>query len=571
VHREEAFELSGRVNVSDLRYMLAIVAIGVVAGAILSAFWVAFNFVWGAVMPVILSQKRLTFLFTLLGLSLSFVLVYTFTPSRSTMSGTHVVLEKYHLGSGQMSTREAMINPLASFFTIALGGAAGLDGPAVTLGAGVSSIFSRALRFSPDRRKRTFLAGVASGMASIFKAPLTAILFALEIPYRRDLEREAYVEVAIAAVSSYLITIALLGPQSIFGVSVQIPRITLETIASTLLLSVVCGLYASLFVRTYNLADALGKRFFARGGFGLLLLVGGLLLGLLGYLDFNAIGPGYNLVTGLAGQTLTYTIIGLLALLLLRLLTTTVTLTFGGSGGLLIPSVVEGAVLGYLFSEILFGSANPLFVAVGISAMIAATHKVILTPIAFVAETLGLGAVVPAVLGAVFGNFVSGSLSFFPTQPYSKVKEEELALERIYTKVLKTSPSILESVTVAEVMTRNPVTVRGDLTVEEALKVFESVPYRVLPVVDEMKRPVGMIKLEDVTTAPQRIMKMTVSDLFSEVPFTVSPSTTLQEVASMMINRGYDHAFVVDDDYKLLGVVAGIDIARKLVHYYSVY
>ncbi|MDG6934473.1 MAG: chloride channel protein [Nitrososphaerota archaeon] len=563
--------MAGKLNLFDVRYMLTIVLTGLVVGALLSAFYIAFDLVWGSIMPVILEQKRLTFLFTLLGLSLSFVLVYTFTPLRSTMSGTHVILEKYHLGSGQMSNRGAMVNPLAAFFTIALGGAAGLDGPAVTLGGGVASIFSRAFRFSPDRRKKTFLAGVAAGMASIFKAPLTAILFALEIPYRRDLEREAYVEVAIAAVSSYLITVALLGPQSIFGIFVQIPPITLTTIAATLLLSLICGLYAFLFVRTYNLADAVGKRFFARGGFGLLLLAGGVALGLIGYLDFNAIGPGYNLVTGLADQTVAYTLLGLVALLVLRLLSTTITLTFGGSGGLLIPSVVEGAVLGYLFSELLFGSANPLFVAVGIAAMVAATHKVILTPIAFVAETLGLGAVVPAVLGAVFANFVSGAQSFFPTQPYSKVKEEELALERIFTKVSKTSPSVLASLTVSDVMTHNPVTVNGGLTVEEALKVFEKVPYRVLPIVDEQKRPVGMIKLEDVATAPQRIMKIPISDLFSEVPFTVAPTTPLQEVASNMINAGFDHAFVVDEDYRLLGVVAGIDIARKLVHYYSVY
>src|SRR5579875_3410542 len=381
--------------------MLTIVLTGLVVGALLSAFYIAFDLVWGSIMPVILEQKRLTFLYTLLGLSLSFVLVYTFTPLRSTMSGTHVILEKYHLGSAQMSNRGAMVNPLAAFFTIALGGAAGLDGPAVTLGGGVASIFSRAFRFSPDRRKKTFLAGVAAGMASIFKAPLTAILFALEIPYRRDLEREAYVEVAIAAVSSYLITVALLGPQSIFGISVSIPQLRLSTIATTILLALICGVYAFFFVRTYNLADALAKRFFVRGGFGLLLLAGGLLLGAIGYLDFNSLGPGYNVVYLLISGSGAYTLTGLALLLVLRLLSTTITLNFGGTGGLLIPAVVEGSVIGSIFSLVLFGNINPLYVAVGIAAMIAASHKVILTPIAFVAETLGPAVIVPAVLASV--------------------------------------------------------------------------------------------------------------------------------------------------------------------------
>ncbi|MEM3637615.1 MAG: chloride channel protein [Conexivisphaerales archaeon] len=558
-------------DIRNIRYLLSIAASGLISGTLLSLFYLSFNYLWSEVMPVMLSSRRFIFLFTMLGLALSFVLIYSFTQSRFTQSGTHVALEKYHLNSGQITARETAVNSFASFFTIALGGSAGLDGPSVVLGGGISSILSRFMHFPVDMRKRTFLAGIAAGLASIFKAPLTAILFALEIPYKRDLEREAYVEVAIAAVSSYLITVALIGPQSIFGVSVSIPQLSLSTIATTILLALICGAYAFFFVRTYNLADALAKRFFVRGGFGLLLLAGGLVLGAIGYFDFNALGPGYNVVTLLINGNGAYTLAGLILLLLLRLLSTTITLNFGGTGGLLIPAVVEGSVLGSIFSSVLYGSVNPLYVAVGIAAMIAATHKVILTPIAFVAETLGPAVIVPAVLASVFSNFVSGGQSFFATQPYSKYKEEELALERIYSKVAKSAPSVLASLTAADVMTRSPVSIGGDDTIEQALKVFERVPYRVLPVVDSYGRPISTVKLEDVATAPPRLLKTPVSATYSEIPITVSPSTPLEEIIRTIIETGKDHVFVVDDDYRLVGVIAAIDIAKKLVHYYSVY
>lgn len=559
------------MDIRNIRYLLAIASSGLITGALLSLYYIGFNSLWGAILPVILQSKRFIFLFTMLSLALSFVLIYSFTPSRFTQSGTHVILEKYHLNSGQLSAREAGINSLASFFTIALGGAAGLDGPSVVLGGGVASVIARLMKFPTDMKKRTFLAGVAAGLASIFKAPFTAILFALEIPYKRDIERDAYVEVAIAAVSSYLITVALLGPQSIFGVSVQVPQLKLTNIAATIFLALICGVYAFFFVRTYNLADALAKRFFARGGFGLLLLAGGLMLGAIGYFDFNALGPGYNVVTSLSTNTASYTIFGLSLLLLLRLFSTTITLNFGGTGGLLIPAVIEGAVLGSIFSLLLFGSVDPLYVAVGIAAMIAASHKVILTPIAFIAETLGPAVIVPAVLASVFSNFVSGIQSFFPAQPHSKYKEEELALERIYGKVAKSAPAVLATLRAADVMTRNPVAIKGEDTIEEALKIFEKVPYRVLPVVDNYGRPISTIKLEDIATSPKRMMKMPVSAVYSEIPLTVNPSTPLEEVVSMITETGKDHVFVVDDDYRLVGVIAGIDIAKKLVHYYSVY
>jgi CIC family chloride channel protein len=560
-----------RGDIRNIRYLLAIAASGLLTGTLLSIFYYSFNYLWSKVMPVMQSSSRFIFLFTMLGLALSFILIYSFTPSRFTQSGTHVILEKYHLNSGQINAKETTVNVFASFFTLALGGAAGLDGPSVVLGGGISSISSRIMKFPTDMRKRNFLAGVAAGLASIFKAPLTAILFALEIPYKRDLEREAYVEVAIAAVSSYLITVTLLGPQSIFGVSVSLPQLRLSTIATTILLALICGAYAFFFVRTYNLADALAKRFFVRGGFGLLLLAGGLLLGAIGYLDFNSLGPGYNVVYLLVSGSGAYTLTGLALLLVLRLLSTTITLNFGGTGGLLIPSVVEGSVIGSIFSLVLFGNINPLYVAVGIAAMIAASHKVILTPIAFVAETLGPAVIVPAVLASVFSNFVSGAQSFFPTQPYSKYKEEELALERIYGKVAKSAPSILAALTAADVMTRNPIAISGEDTLEEALKVFEKVPYRVLPVVDSFGRPISTVKLEDIASAPSRLLKMQVSTMYSEIPLTVSPSTPLEDIIKTIIETGKDHVFVVDEDYRLVGVIAAIDIAKKLVHYYSVY
>lgn len=522
-------------------------------------------------MPVMTEFRRFIFVFTMLGLALSFVLIYSLTPSRFTQSGTHVILEKYHFNSGQITAKETAVNTFASFFTLALGGPAGLDGPSVVLGGGISSTISNFMRFPIDLKKRSFLAGVAAGLASIFKAPLTAILFALEIPYKRDLEREAYVEVAIAAVTSYLVTAAILGPQSIFEVSLAAPQLKLSTIFTTILLAFLCGIYSFFFVRSYNLADALAKRFFVRGGFGLLLLAGGLVLGALGFFDFNSIGPGLNIVNLLISGSGAYTLTGLALLLLLRLLSTTITLNFGGTGGLLIPAVAEGSVLGSIFSILLFGTINPLYIAVGIAATIAATHKVILTPIAFVAETLGPGVIVPAVLASVFSNFVSGAQSFFPAQPYSKHKEEEIALERIYSKVAKSSSPVLFTLKASDVMTKNPVSIRGEDTIEEALKVFEKVPYRVLPIVDSFGRPIGTVKLEDIAAAQPKLLKTQVSSIYSEVPLTVSPSTPLEQIITSIIESGKDHVFVVDDEYRLVGVIAAIDIAKKLVHYYSVY
>ncbi|MDG6928973.1 MAG: chloride channel protein [Nitrososphaerota archaeon] len=558
-------------RLGDLEYILIVAGAGLAIGLCTSLFSLAFDYLWGAILPVMLENRKLIFVFTMLGLTFSSVLILSFSKTRATGSGGHAVLEAYHLRDGQVDRMDTIVRPFSTLFTIGLGGAAGLEGAGLAIGGGLGSAMAGFFKFPVEKRKKAFLAGVAAGMASIFKAPLTAMLYSMEMPYKRDVAKEAYVEVAIASVVSYLVTVTLLGPQDIFGVSLKGVAFGMADIIPTALLGLVCGLYAHLFVSSYNLADGLAKRLSARGGAGLLLLAGGLALGGIGYVDPDALGIGYGIVSGLVSDGLGYALMGIAALLLLRLLTSVVTLTFGGTGGLFIPSALEGALLGSVFSVAVFHAINPLYVIVGIAGMLGGTHKLLLTPVAFVAETLGPAAIVPAVISSVLSYFVSGNQSLFPIQPYSKVKEEELALERIYSRISRASPGVLAELHASDVMTKGPVTVGSEETVADVLKKFEAVSYRVLPVVDPANRPIGLVRLEDISRASKRHMAIKVAALFMEEPAKVPPDTHLAKVVDLTTRLGKDHILVVDPEEHLLGVIAGIDVVRKLVHYYSTY
>lgn len=558
-------------STGGLKYYHTVVAIGLIVGVTSSIYYVAFAYLWGLVLPVMEESRRLVFVFTTLGLAAAFLVVYAFAKTKVTGSGTHAVLETLHLHNGDISARDAIVKPAASILTIGMGGAAGLEGPSLVLGGGVASIIGKWVHLPYARLRKVFVAGSSAGLAAIFKAPLTGILFALEIPYKRDLEKEVFIEASVASVTAYLVTVAMLGPVAIFHIGAIPVSYDLYTIFLAIVLGFVGGVYSYIFVRVFNLADSLGKRFLAGGGFGLLLLSGGLALGAIGYADINAIGIGYNVVIDLVNGTFGYAVIALAALLVLRMFSTVITLAFGGSGGLFIPAIVEGSILGALFSQVVLGRVELLFIALGISAVLAGTHKVLLTPVAFVAETIGPSAIIPVLLASVVSNLSSGSISFFPLQPYGKMEEEDLALERIYSKVSRAAPKIVNELKAKDVMTRNPVTLTDDLTIEVALDRFEKVPYRVLPVVDGKGVPVGFVKLEDLTSAAKSIMSKKVSEAYLSVPETVSPETPLRQVVKQMMDKDIDHVFVVDEGGRLLGVIAKIDVARKLVHYYALY
>jgi len=551
-------------------YIVALLITGVVTSVAALSCGLLYSYVWELIEETLLKERSFVFVATILSITLSFALIQHFSTIRTGNSDTHLMLETLHLRNGQLSVKDTVVRTVASTTAISLGGTAGLEGPATVVGGGIGSTVARLFHLPLLNQKKMYLAGVAAGISAIFKAPLTAILFAIEIPYKKDVEKDAFAEVAVAASISYLLAVMVGGVSPIFYVP-QIPSIGSKEILHSIILGVVCGLYSAFFVRLYNLADGLGRRAMARGGFGLLLLAGGLSLGAIGFFNLASIGVGYRLVSDLTINPQQYPVSALLTLTILRLFTTTIFLNFGGSGGLLAPSVVEGALIGSLYSLILLKTIEPIYVVVGMAAMLSGSHKIYLAPAAFIAETAGPNAIIPGLLASVCSFFASGSQSLFPSQPSSKIYEEELALERVYNKVSRIASKAIDRIKASDIMSKEPYMLTEDESVEEALKKFESVPYRVLPIVDSKRRPIGVVKLEELVSVSKKSLKLPVLATYAEKPVTVSPSTPLKEIALTMLKENADHVYVVNERGELIGVISKIDVVRRLIRYYTAY
>ena len=87
----------------------------------------------------------------------------------------------------------------------------GYEGPSIYLGAAVGSVLQRRFSrlFSRDDAKVLLVAGAAAGVAAIFKAPLTGMVFALEVPYQEDFARRMLLPAGIAAAVSYVVFVAI--------------------------------------------------------------------------------------------------------------------------------------------------------------------------------------------------------------------------------------------------------------------------------------------------------------------------------------------------------------------------
>jgi CIC family chloride channel protein len=544
-------------------YYLLVGIIGVLGGVSTIGFYALYLLIWNETLFVLRLVNWLYFVFAFLALAVSFVLVKFFAESKITGSGTHTVLETYHLKNGEISLADSLVKPLASVFTMGFGGSAGPEGPSLLIGGGLASNIARFVRVRIQNVRRIFVAGAVAGLTAVFRTPLTGILFALEIPYKRDLDMESFVEASIATIPSYLVAVLILGSERLFG-NVQAVPITLNDIWLSLLLGLLCGLYAIFFTKLFSLAGNFSGLLRNKVGNVGLVVFGAAVLGAIGYFSFYSVGVGLDFVGEIVRGT-SFTVALVLGIILLKTIATSITLNFGGSGGLFFPTIVIGAGIGYAFSVVTGSSFVLLFVAVGMAALLSGTHKILLTPTAFVVETLGGIYAIPALIASGVSYLVSGRYSFYQLQPRTRLETEELAVERFYFKAKRSMPDKLQATVAKEFMTIQPVSIHVGVTVKDALQVLEKMRLRVLPLIDERKHVIGAVTLEDLGNVDAKHGGIALSEVLMRRPLIVDEETSLGKIAELMMEKGEDHVFVVDNQEELVGVVAGIDVVRKIM------
>ncbi|HZQ27815.1 MAG TPA: chloride channel protein, partial [Acidimicrobiales bacterium] len=400
------------------RQVLLLAAItGVLTGAGVAAFeWVAreqlFHWMRERSQPVQIAAPTV-------GLMLA-ALCLRYLSGRASPATADEYIRSFHDPVNRLDLRPVAGRLLASVATLGLGGAMGYEGPSIYLGASIGSWLQRKLSrfFSREDAKVLLVCGAAAGVAAIFKAPATGLVFALEVPYQEDLARRMLLPAGIAAAASYVTFVAFAGTTPLFAVSGS-PPFNLRDLGGAAVLGVACGVGARLFATALARAKHVAATVhpLARAA-----VAGGVLSGLAA-LSFRLFGDGLTLGAGYDNLRWAFDphrALGLvLALLLMRALATIVTVAGGGVGGLFIPLVIEGALMGRLMQGLFrIGiTGSNFFPLVGVSAFLGAGYRVPLAGVVFAAEATGRpGFIVPGLIAAVVAQLFMGRASASPYQ-----------------------------------------------------------------------------------------------------------------------------------------------------------
>jgi chloride channel protein, CIC family len=321
-------------------------------------------------------------------------------------------IKAFHHPANALRVRAAVARLIAATATLGTGGALGLEGPSVYLGATVGAQVDERLprRLRGDRRT-LLVAGAAAGVAAIFKAPATGAVFAIEVPFQDDLARKALLPALVGGATGYLAFAAVHGTAPLIPVE-ETFGFSGRDIVGALALGVIAGLGARWFARALREAKHIAE--VTRPSVRVPLAAAGLV-------------ALFVATQAIAGESLTivsgYDVIGwalepdhgvalLVAVLLLRCGATVCAVGGGGVGGLFIPLVVAGALTGSIVGHTVNDLDAQLFVVVGIAAFLGAGYRVPLASVMFVAETTGKASiVVPGLLAAVAAELTMGRSS----------------------------------------------------------------------------------------------------------------------------------------------------------------
>ncbi len=494
------------------------------------------------------------------------------------------VLYALSRNSGVIRSFQMWGSVITSSITVGFGGSVGLEGPTVSTGAAIGSNLGRVLKL--DFKRIILLIGCASAgaMSAIFKAPIAAIIFAIEV-LMLDLTMTALLPLLMASVMGSLVSYIFLDQRFMYDFYME-HDFHVSEVPYYILFGIFAGLVSLYFTKTYIKVDALFDRI--KGWFGRY-LVGGLVLGLLLFLFPSFYGEGYDAVDAclkgdysyLFNHTLFFElqdsqiafILLFLGIILLKVIATQATFRAGGTGGIFAPAMFIGANAGLFFASILkyLGvsvMAPRNFALVGMAGLVAGIIHAPLTAIFMIAEiTGGYGLFLPLMIVATISY---GTVRYFEkTSVYTNLLARRGELfthdkDKVVLSLLKV-PELLET---------NFKTVDKDATLGDLVKVVASSKRNVFPVIDDENNFYGNVHLNDIRHVifkPELYDEISVISLMNTPLATASPDESMEDIVEKFQTTQHFNIPVLKDG-KYLGFVSRANVLtkyRKLLKHFS--
>lgn len=394
--------------------------------------------------------------------------------------------------------------------TIGFGGSVGPEAPIVLTGAAIGSNVGKLARLNYRNITLLLCCGAGAALAAIFKAPITGVVFVLEI-LMLDITSASVIPLLISSITATTIALMLRGFDPIIAVSLTAAdSFQIKDIPLFIVLGVLCGLMSYYFTLTNT---AVGNRIRGISTQSRRWIAGGVILGVLIFIFPPLYGEGYEAFVSLMHgdkqsifeNSLFYpfkdidwvVLLYVLAVMFFKVVAMATTNAAGGVGGTFAPSLFVGAFTGaalaiFCNSILNWNVSLPAFTLVGMAGVMSGVMNAPLTSIFLIAElSNGYELFIPLMIVAC----ISFAVDYY------------LDPDSIYTKNLRERGELLthdkdQSVFVFlklnELMETDFVRIKENNTLGDIVHIIATAHRNIFPVIDNFGHLVGVVQLDDL-------------------------------------------------------------------------
>ncbi len=438
---------------------------------------------------------------------------------------------------GLIRLRSTFSRLVSSCLTIGSGGSAGPEAPVVMSGSAIGSNIARFFSLNDRQRVTLVGCGAAGAISSIFNAPIAGIVFTIEV-ILGEWTALNIIPIAIAAVAGTEISRVLQGNQIVF--SHKVFAIDMGDIVAAIGVAVFAATASILLTRGLRTMHKISGK--VRVPLWLRAAIGGSMVGIIGLHLPVVLGEGYHsvhtMIEGNFSPGLAFVALACLA----KILATSLTLGWGGSGGIFAPCLVIGSLVGLTYHRALtalWPSADWVnegcFALLGMAGLISGMLQAPLTGIFLIVEITGGYAVI---LPLIIVSAISATLCYY-IEPASFYLKE--LVDRGHLLRPGTDARVLSDLSIKELLETDCVSVSQNMALRDFVKIVETSKRNYFPVEnDETGAFVGMLHLDDIR--PYLFNRMLydavlIGQIMNPNVETVSPDEDLTEVLQKMDSK----------------------------------
>ena len=457
---------------------------------------------------------------------------------------------------GLLRFRLSFSRLISSCLTIGSGGSAGPEAPVVMSGAAIGSNIARF--FALNDRQRVILVGcgAAGAIASIFNAPIAGIVFSMEV-ILGEWKAPNIIPIAIAAVAGTEISRTLQGNQIVF--SNPGFDLTFIDIPACIGLAICTALVSIFLTRAMKSMHHVSDRISGIPKY-LRAAIGGLCVGVIALFFPVVLGEGYEFIQEMIAGVYSHGFLLLTVAVFAKVLATSLTLGWGGSGGIFAPSLVIGSLVGLSWHRLLMLlwpaatlTSEGGFALFGMAGVVSGMLQAPLTGIFLIVEiTGGYDVILPLIIVSAVSATVCHYVE--PASIYLKDLMEQGKLLRPGT-----DERVLADLSIHELIEKDCIPVARHMPLREFIEIVKTSRRNYFPVEDETTGHfLGLIHLDDVR--PYLFNQGLYDAVFVEQIMTthvttVQPDDDLSEVLNHMDNHRHFSLPVVSEN-RFVGMIS---------------